>query len=114
MRLIDAFANMTDPRHPDMIRYPLVEVIAIALCAMLAGADDWVEVAAFGHAKAEWLASWLTLPHRIPAHDTFGRIFAWLDPQEFMQGFACWVQALQERLPVATAPEHPIRAIDGK
>jgi len=53
MRLSEAFGGMTDPRHPDMIQYPLVEVIAIALCALLAGADDWVEVAAFGKAKED-------------------------------------------------------------
>ena len=114
MRLTEAFAGMTDPRHPEMIQYPLADVIAITVRAMLAGADDWVEVAAFGQAKAEWLATWLTLPQGIPSHDTFGRICAWLDPQEFMQGFSRWVQALQARLPVAALSERPIRAIDGK
>lgn len=114
MRLSEAFGGMTDPRHPDMIQYPLVEVIAIALCALLAGADDWVEVAAFGKAKEDWLGTWLSLPKGIPSHDTFGRVFAWIDPQEFMQGFARWVQALQEHLPVAELADRPIRAIDGK
>jgi predicted transposase YbfD/YdcC len=114
MRLIDAFGTMSDPRHPDMIRYPLIEVIAIALCAVLSGADDWVEVAAFGHAKAEWFATWLSLPQGIPSHDTFGRIFSWLNPHEFMQAFARWVDALQERLPVAAVSDPVIRAIDGK
>ncbi len=114
MRLTEAFSGMTDPRQPDLIQYPLVEVIAIALCALLAGADDWVEVAAFGNAKQEWLKTWLHLPHGIPAHDTFGRIFAWIEPHEFMQGFARWVQALQEHLPVPSGAERPIRAIDGK
>lgn len=114
MRLSEAFADMTDPRHPDMVRYPLVEVIAIALCALLAGADDWGEVAAFGQAKRDWLATWLELPNGIPSHDTFGRIFAWIDPQECMQGFARWVQALQSHLPVPSMKERPLRASDGK
>jgi len=114
MQVTQAFAGMTDPRHPAMIQYPLEEVIAIALCALLAGADDWVEVAAFGTAKQEWFATWLNLPAGIPSHDTFGRIFAWIDPAEFMAGFARWVQALQERLAVPSAGELAVRAIDGK
>ena len=112
MDLRTAFAEMTDQREPSVIRYRLADVVTLALCALLAGADDWVEVTAFGEANREWLQTWLDLPSGVPSHDTFGRIFAWLDPQEFMVGFTQWVQAVQARLPVPTAPR--IRAIDGK
>ena len=60
---------------------------------VICGADDWVEVVAFGHAKEDWLRRFLKLPNGIPSHDTFGRVFAALDPGQFVQGFARWVQA---------------------
>lgn len=107
-----AFGELTDQRAGTMIRYRLADVVTLALCALLAGADDWVEVTAFGEANGAWLQTWLDLPYGVPSHDTFGRIFAWLDPQELMAGFTQWVQAVQARLPVPAAPR--IRAIDGK
>lgn len=114
MNVSEAFAEIPDYRHPDMIRHRLSEVIAITLCALLCGADDWVEVEEFGRAKEEWLRTWLTLPHGIPSHDTFGRVFAHIDPAEFMKRFAQWVELLQQRLPVPLPGESRIRAIDGK
>lgn len=114
MRIHEAFADLSDPRHPPVVEHPLLDIIAITLCAMLCGADDWVEVAAFGHAKYDWLSTWLELPHGIPSHDTFGRVFARLNPAEFMQSFARWVQAIQQHVPVPASPDRPVRAIDGK
>jgi predicted transposase YbfD/YdcC len=114
MSLLDAFADVTDPRHPDMISHRLLDIIAIALCAVMAGADTWVDVETFGHAKASWLHTWLELPHGIPSHDTFGRLFAQLDPAELERSFQRWVTLIQDRLPVPAPGEMRVRAIDGK
>ena len=61
---------------------------------MICGADSWVEIERFGHAKRSWLETLVPLPHGIPAHDTFGRVFAALDPTAFGQAFLGWVQTL--------------------
>jgi predicted transposase YbfD/YdcC len=114
MRLLEAFADVPDPRCEVLITHPLFDILAITICAMLCGADDWVEIEQFGQAKADWLRTWLELPHGIPTHDTFGRVFARLDPAHVLRGFARWVDALQQRFPVAAVGEPPIRAIDGK
>jgi len=81
------FAHLTDPRVERTRAHELLDIILIAICAVICGADSWVEVDAFGRAKAAWLRTFLALPHGIPSHDTFGRVFARLDPQEFEQGF---------------------------
>jgi predicted transposase YbfD/YdcC len=114
MTVIDAFADLSDPRQPNLVEHRLLDIVAIALCAIFAGADSWVEVEAFGRAKHAWLQTWLALPHGIPSHDTFGRLFARLAPTELAQGFARWVAALQERLPVPSPQALQVRAIDGK
>jgi len=118
MSLLDAFADLTDPRQPDLVEHRLLDIVGITLCAIFAGADTWVDVAAFGRAKQDWLQTWLALPHGIPSHDTFGRVFARLNPQELAHSFARWVEALvealQARLPVPAPADLRVRAIDGK
>jgi len=114
MNFLDAFADLSDPRQPEVVEHRLLDIVAIALCAIFAGADAWVEVEAFGRAKQEWLQTWLELSHGIPSHDTFGRVFARLDPTELARGFARWVAVLQARLPVPSPEELRVRAIDGK
>ncbi len=102
------FAALPDPRIDGTKRHRLLDVITIAICAVLCGADSWVDVELFGQAKLRWLRTFLALPHGIPSHDTFGRVFAALDPQAFEQCFLAWVRA------VVTHTDGEIVALDGK
>src|SRR3954451_9774941 len=102
------FAGLTDPRI-DRSRLPeLLDIIAIAICAVVAGADSWDHIEGFGNAKSTWLGTFLELPNGIPSHDTFRRLFERLDPDEFQRGFLGLVEALHE------ATERQVIAIDGK
>lgn len=108
------FGSLRDPRIDRTKRHKLVDIIAIALCASICGADNWVDIELFGESKEEWLAkcyqnrTFLELPNGIPSHDTFGDVFARLDPEEFRRCFAEWVRA------VATVTKGQVIAIDGK
>jgi predicted transposase YbfD/YdcC len=94
--ILDHFAEVDDPRVEYLVDHQLIEIIAIALCAVIAGADTWTEVADFGREKQDWFEQFLELEHGIPSHDTFGRVFAQLDPQQFQSSFLNWVQAVFE------------------
>ena len=102
------FSDLVDPRVERTKRHPLLTVVAIALCGVICGADSWVEVAEFGESRRDWLAEWLDLSAGIPSHDTFGRVFAALDPVGFETCFASWVAA------VAEATGGQVVAVDGK
>jgi predicted transposase YbfD/YdcC len=101
------FRDLDDPRVSPATRHKLLDVVAIAVCAVICGADTWVEVEAFGRAKQPWLRGFLELPHGIPSHDTFGRVFAALDPDQFEAGFRSWVTAVAQATAGAVA-------VDGK
>jgi predicted transposase YbfD/YdcC len=102
------FAAVPDPRCGPALRHDLLALITIALCAVLCGADTWVDIERFGRAKTDWLRTFLALPNGIPSHDTFGRVFAALDPVAFETAFLGWVQGL---VPATTGQ---VIAIDGK
>jgi predicted transposase YbfD/YdcC len=106
--IADHFRALPDPRVRRTRRHALVDILVITLCAVICGADDWVAVAHFGHAKRTWFRGFLTLRHGIPSHDTFGRVFAALDPAAFQAAFLAWVQTVAALLP------GDVIAIDGK
>lgn len=104
----DHFGNVTDPRVDRTKLHRLMDILVIAMCAVIAGADNWEDVAEFGEAKLEWFQSFLKLSNGIPSHDTFNRVFARLDPHEFQASFLSWMRA------VSGAMEAQVIAIDGK
>src|SRR5713101_6025340 len=106
--LQEHFASLEDPRVERTKHHQLLAIITIALCGVICGADTWVDVEEFGHAKRAWLDTFLDLPNGIPSHDTFGRVFARLDPEQFQACFLSWVQAIHTVLPAQQI------AIDGK
>lgn len=95
-----SFADLPDPRSTHGQRYPLDAIITIAICGVICGAEDWVAVAAFGRAKADWFGTFLDLPGgtETPTHDTFARVFARLDPDAFERCFRVWTAGLAGEL----------------
>jgi predicted transposase YbfD/YdcC len=106
--LTTAFAPLEDSRCPINRRHHLSDMIVLAIAAVLAGADGWQDVERFGRAKETWLRQFLALPYGIPSHDTFGRVFALLDPQAFEACFRNLVTAICGLIP------GEIIAVDGK
>jgi predicted transposase YbfD/YdcC len=102
------FGELPDPRAHNVI-HKLHDILVIAICAVICGADGWVEVEEFGRSKRSWFATFLDLPGGVPSHDTFGRLFAHLDPDSFERCFVAWTAALP-----AAAGGAKLVAIDGK
>jgi predicted transposase YbfD/YdcC len=106
--LLDHFADVPDPRIARHRWHKLSDILVIAVCAVLCGAESYPAIEDFGHERAEWLKQFLELPEGIPSHDTFNRVLRLLDPVQFQACFLRWMQAVAE----VTAGE--IVAIDGK
>ncbi len=102
------FSKVKDPRIDRTKRHKLIDILIIAILAVICGADNWVDVETFGNSKKEWLKTFLELPNGIPSHDTFGRVFALINPQEFENGFVEWVKLIQE------LTQGQVIALDGK
>ncbi len=106
--LVECFADLPDPRAEWNRCHKLIDIITIAFCAVLCGAEHWTEVERFGKIRAHWLRTFLELPGGIPSHDTFGEVFGRLDPDAFCDCFLAWIRTLY------TATGGQAVAIDGK
>jgi predicted transposase YbfD/YdcC len=101
------FAQVEDPRMERTKLHRLRDIIILAICGVICGAEGWVEIEEFGKAKEAWFTDLLKLPNGIPSHDTFGRVFALIDPKQFEASFFQWVQGI-------SATVKGVIAIDGK
>jgi predicted transposase YbfD/YdcC len=106
--IVGHFSLLTDPRILLKSKHKLIDIVVITVCAVLAGADDWVEIAGFGRAKEDWFRTFLELPNGIPCHDTFGRLFARIEPEEFGNCLISWIRE------VFPSSGTDVIAIDGK
>lgn len=105
--IIERFSTLPDPRILLKTRHKLVDIVAMTLCAVIAGADDWVEIATYANTRKPWFKGFLELPGGIPSHDTFGRVFALLDPEAFSRCYIDWIRA------IVNIPDEVV-AVDGK
>ncbi len=106
--IIEHFESVEDYRTERGKKHKLIDIITITICAVVSGADTWIDIEIYGLAKKEWLGKFLELPHGIPSHDTFGRVFSRINPEEFQKSFLSWVKGISK----ITAGE--IIALDGK
>ena len=109
LRLADVFVTITDPRQSGKVEHDLVDLLVVAVNAVLVGADTFVEIELWAKERVDWLRGYLRLENGIPSHDTFGRLFSLINPDEFEAAFRRWVSAI---LP-ALGPDTVV-AIDGK
>lgn len=106
--LFTVLQKIPDPRIERTKKHLLVDIFVIAVCATICGAETWEEIAEFGEAKQIWFKSFLSLPHSIPSHDTFRRVFLLVEPKQFQESFLEWIRA------VAKLTKGEVVAIDGK
>jgi predicted transposase YbfD/YdcC len=102
------FGELTDPRVQGRVEHRLIDIIIIAICAVICGANSWSEVETYGKAKIGWLRRFLELPNGIPSHDTFGRVFSLIEAEAFTACFIRWIEG------VFRVTEGQVIAIDGK
>ena len=105
---MEKFSTLVDPRIERTKKHSMTDILTISICGFICGIDNWVELEEFGEIKKDWFKEFLELPNGIPSHDTFGRFYAALDPEEFSRCFTRWVQAIGE------VTEGEVVAIDGK
>src|SRR5215212_10479479 len=108
--LINTFAQLEDPRCDWRVEYKLLDILVIAVCAVLGEAESFEDIALYGRCKRDWLQRFLELRSGIPSHDTFRRVLMLIDPERFERGFLDWVRSVFR--PDAGAPRQI--AIDGK
>lgn len=104
----ECFHLVRDPRVERTLKHSLHDILVISICSVVCGADSWTDMEEFGEINKKWFKKFLELPHGIPSHDTFGRVFAALDPNEFETAFGKWTEAFAG----STSGKHI--AIDGK
>ncbi len=106
--ITDHFGDLQDPRVEYLVRHKLLDIVTIAICAVICGADTWAGMETYGKAKQDWLKTFLELPYGIPSHDTFNDVLAQINPEQFQNAFMSWIQAIYE------VSKGQIIAIDGK
>jgi predicted transposase YbfD/YdcC len=106
--IVTYFAELDDPRIEKNQKHPLINVISIAILGVICGADTWVDIERYGKAKQAWLGTFLDLKNGIPSHDTFGRLFRWLDAEQFQAQFLAWTHHICEMT------EGQLVSLDGK
>lgn len=104
----DCFENLSDPRVTGRCDHQLIDIIIIAICGVISGADSWVGIETYGKAKETWLTQYLDLKNGIPSHDTFGDVFSSVDSEAFQAGFSRWVES------IFRLTSGQVIAIDGK
>src|ERR687894_1818051 len=107
-RLVGHFGAVADPRCRGKVEHQLLDILVIAVCAVIACAESWNDIALYGRSKLAWLGTFLALPNGIPSHDTFRRVFMLIDPEAFEAGFTAWASSL------AAGFGREVIAIDGK
>ena len=90
--LIASFQDLPEPRSDRNQDHCFLSILLIAVCGAISGADNWVDIEAYGKAKQEWLSSWLDLPNGIPSDDTFGHVFRFINAEAFQERFLGWVR----------------------
>lgn len=107
-RILTHFGDLKDPRDERGKEHLLLDIITIAICAVICGAESWVDIEFYGQSKQTWLSTFLKLPNGMPSHDTFGRVFARLAPEAMQQCFLSWIRA------ISALNAGAVIAIDGK
>lgn len=108
LSITDAFADLEDPRREHGRLHKLLDVVTIAICGVISGCETWVDIVDFANDKQDWFKTFLDLPHGIPSHDTFGRVFQLLDAQQVQAHYQTWIRSLHE------VQGSDVVAIDGK
>ena len=106
--IVTHFHTLEDPRIERTKKHSLLDILVIALCTLLTGGEGFQDMELFGKSKRPWLQTFLALPHGIPSHDTFGRVFARLNPTRFQECFLSWTRA------VAALTQGTLVSLDGK
>ena len=107
-RLVEEFSTLTDPRCGGKVEHRLIDILVIAVCAVISGAESWEDMALYGRSKQDWLGTFLALPNGIPSHDTFRRVFMLIDTGRFEACFEAWARSF------GTTLDREVVAIDGK
>ncbi|MCW8309609.1 ISAs1 family transposase [Acidiphilium sp. PA] len=106
--LVEEFSALKDPRCGGKVEHRLIDILVIAVCAVIAGAESWEDFALYGRSKQDWLGTFLALPSGIPSHDTFRRVFMLIDTGRFEACFESWARSFGATL------DREVVAIDGK
>ena len=96
--LVECLSGISDPRMDRTKKHLLIDILVITVCAYVSGADNWIEVVEWAKSREDWLRKFLVLPAGIPSHDTFGRVFALIEPKEFEVAFQAWLGELRQAL----------------